>query len=235
MRRAAIAVAVALTAAVPASARHIPYGDPALPAHVSCGGDEAFPLAALQGPRFYERRQTLPAVALRRWIRRERAFGPQWPVRGFREVRRERRVALYAAGHPPRMVLIRMQRRRGRWDVTNFGDCLRLHPVDARGEAADWKLDPAAPPPAPESTEIPILVNENECASGEPATGRIEEPVLFADERRVVASIFVRPVEGGAECPGNPDTPYTLRLAEPLGDRALFAGGTVPARRRLPR
>jgi hypothetical protein len=58
---------------------------------------------------------------------------------------------------------------------------------------------------------------------------------VFADAGRVVVSVFVRPVEGGAECPSNPDTPYTLRLTSPLGERALLDGGSVPARRRFPR
>ena len=231
MRRL-IALLVVLLAA-PAAAHHIRYADPALPAQVTCDFGP-FPLEALRGPRFAERRKTLPAAALRRFIREERRVGGEFPLRGYRQVMRGRAEALFVAGHPPRLTYVRIERENGRWSHNQYGGC-GLRPFHPTGEPADWKLDPAAPPPSPGSTEIPILVNENECASGDPATGRIEEPRVFADARRVVVSVFVRPAEGDQECPGNPDTPYTLRLAEPLGSRTLFDGGSVPARKRFPR
>jgi hypothetical protein len=43
-------------------------------------------------------------------------------------------------------------------------------------------------------------------------------------------TIFVRRLEVPARCPGNPETPYTLRLERPLGDRTLADGGTIPPR-----
>lgn len=233
MRIAAIVLALlALPAA--AAARHIPFGDPALPEVVSCGDQASFRLAALRSRPFYERRRTRLGAGLRRFVREHTELAGEFPLRGFRLVARSRYASVFAAGHGAGMASFTFELRAGRWKVVRYGGC-RLEPVSESGSAADWKLDPAAPPPGPASTEIPLLVNERECASGEAATGRIQEPVVFADDRRVVVSVFVREVEGGAECPGNPDTPYTLRLAEPLGERALFDGGTVPARRRSQR
>ena len=232
MRRSAVVLLTALVVAAPAVAHHIPYGDPALPEQVACDFGP-FPLEALRGPRFAERRRTLPAAALRRFIRKEGRLGGGFPLRGYRQVLRSRDEALFVAGHPPRMSYVRMEREDGRWSHNQYGEC-RLEPVHPTGEAAGWRVDPDAPP-RPDSTEVALLVTERSCASGQPATGRIEEPLVFTDARRVVVSVFVRHAEGGQECPGNPETPYVLRLAEPLGDRQLLDGGVVPARRRFPR
>jgi hypothetical protein len=237
MRRAlrlALLTATATATAAPASASHIPFDDPLLPEQVTCGTDP-FPLDALRGPKGVERRRGSVYAALRRHIREEERLGPDFPNRNFRLLARTKRRAVFAAGHPPRMGYVLIVRERSGWDVETFGDCLRLRAVGASGSAATWRLDPAAPAPTPESTEIPILVHERECASGEPATGRIADPQVRADANRIVVPVFVRPVEGGAECPGNPDTPYVLRLPEPLGDRALLDGGLVPLRKRFPR
>jgi hypothetical protein len=232
----ALAVAATLGIAAPAAAHHIPYGDPAVPARVACesGG---FRLDALRRRKGVERRRRGGEYrALRRWIRQEKRFGPEFPIRGFRLLSRDDDTVVFGAGHPPRMGIVQFERgRRGRWRFASSGNCLRLRPTHPTGFAAEWRLDPAAPPPTRESIEIPILVQERSCASGQPATGRIEPPRVFADDRRVVVALFVRPDEGLQTCPGNPDTPHVLHLAEPLGDRRLLDGGIIPARKRFPR
>jgi hypothetical protein len=95
--------------------------------------------------------------------------------------------------------------------------------------AASWRLRPGTLV-SPERRVFRILVTESACASGLPATGRIQEPVVVRERTRVQVAIFVRPLEGPATCPGNPETPYTLRLERPLGDRTLADGGTIPPR-----
>ena len=82
----------------------------------------------------------------------------------------------------------------------------------------------------PERRVFRILVTENACAGGQPATGRIEEPLVIHERTRVQVAMFVRPLEGPSTCPTNPPTPYTLRLDRPLGDRTLADGGTIPPR-----
>lgn len=228
-------LAVAAAGAGAAAARHLPFGDPALPERVTCGYG-GFPLDALRGPKGVERRRGRPYDALRRWIRQEQLFGPDLPIRGFRVLRRAPREVVFAAGHPPRMgaVVVELSRRL-QWKAVAYGECRRLEPVDERGRAAVWRLDRGSPKPSPESTEIPVLVTEQDCASGEPATGRIAEPRVHVGARRVVVSIFVRPGDGAETCPSNPPTPYVLRLPEPLGNRALLDGGRIPFRERLAR
>jgi hypothetical protein len=75
-----------------------------------------------------------------------------------------------------------------------------------------------------------ILVTETACASGKPATGRVEEPLVVRERASVQVAMFVRPLDGPATCPSNPPTPYTLRLDGPLGDRTLTDGGSIPPR-----
>ncbi len=44
----------------------------------------------------------------------------------------------------------------------------------------------------------------------------------------MIITIEVIPRAGPNACPGNPDTPYTVELDEPLGDRQLLDGRTDP-------
>ncbi len=85
-------------------------------------------------------------------------------------------------------------------------------------EAARWRLDPSFTP-APESTEIPLLVQEAACASGTPATGRIELSVRYSDSA-VTIDVRVRPLGGEQACQAI-ETPLSVQLREPLGQRAL--------------
>ena len=75
-----------------------------------------------------------------------------------------------------------------------------------------------------ETRSLEILVRERACASGQPAEGRIQRPSIDYREDAVVVTIRVRPRPGGQTCPGNPVTPYTLELSEPLEGRQLLMG-----------
>src|SRR5918998_5727988 len=77
--------------------------------------------------------------------------------------------------------------------------------------ASSWRLRPGTLV-TPERRVFRILVEEGACANGQPATGRIEEPLIIRERTRVQVAIFVRPLDGRATCQSNPPTPYTLRL-----------------------
>jgi hypothetical protein len=93
---------------------------------------------------------------------------------------------------------------------------------------ATWALDPAFPAPGPASTELDVLVWEQQCSSGSPTTGRMSAPVIAYGATTVTITIGVRPFEGAQACPGPPGTPALVRLSEPLGTRSLLDGGRVP-------
>lgn len=70
------------------------------------------------------------------------------------------------------------------------------------------------------TSRVPILVNEMECASGRSAEGRIEVAVDYRPDE-VEFDVGVRPLGGDQTCPSNPNTPHTVDLNEPLGDRSI--------------
>lgn len=82
--------------------------------------------------------------------------------------------------------------------------------------------------PDPDSASIDVLVNEQACAGGQSAEDRIAEPEIDASDDAVTVTMRVVPRPGPQDCPGNPDTPYTLELDEPLGDRELLDGSESP-------
>lgn len=104
--------------------------------------------------------------------------------------------------------------------------------IDRRPDASD-----AIPAPfaiaeeadlTPSSTSVDVLVNEVSCASGQGAEGRIPAPRIEYGDTEVVVTIGVIPVPGAADCQGNPDTPFTVELDDPLGDRDLLDGSHDP-------
>ncbi|MCX6521420.1 MAG: hypothetical protein NTZ21_12215 [Actinobacteria bacterium] len=86
-------------------------------------------------------------------------------------------------------------------------------------EPARWWVAPGASL-GPTSREVPIVVNEVACASGRSAEGRIVVEVVYGSDA-IDIEVGVRTVGGDVECPSNPDTPFTVELTEPLGDRTI--------------
>jgi hypothetical protein len=107
--------------------------------------------------------------------------------------------------------------------------CFNIEPIPGEEDAqvALWAPAPDADL-SPSAVEIDLLVNERACASGQDAEGRIAPPGVEYRDDAVVVTIRVIPKPGPQTCPSNPDTPYTLTLDEPLGDRELLDGGEDP-------
>ncbi|WP_030455977.1 hypothetical protein [Herbidospora cretacea] len=80
-------------------------------------------------------------------------------------------------------------------------------------------------------TRLNLLVTERGCASGQPATGRVELVELEETEQEVRVAVAIRPKYGSATCQGNPPTPFTVELSRTLGDRSVVNAGVHPARR----
>jgi hypothetical protein len=86
-------------------------------------------------------------------------------------------------------------------------------------------------PPDPTSPELRLLVTEETCNSGEDAEGRIEVVSLEETDDRVSLVLGVRPRAGIQACPSNPPTPFTVTLAEPLGDREVVNASLADPRK----
>lgn len=108
--------------------------------------------------------------------------------------------------------------------------CLDDLPVPGPSDAEPAPFEPADDADlSAQSTSIEVLVNERGCAGDQPAEGRIPTPRVVADEDRVVVTVSVIPLPGPQDCGDTPDTPFTIELDEPLGDRALLDGSSDPA------
>lgn len=81
--------------------------------------------------------------------------------------------------------------------------------------------------PDAQDRTLDLMVHETACASGQPATGRIR-PVVDYNAEDIIVTITVQNAEEFQTCPGNPDTPFTLRLSEPVGDRVIKDGRDSP-------
>lgn len=152
--------------------------------------------------------------------------GVRWSIAS----RTEDQLVLFGQGDGPdgpALLDARFERRDGVWTPTAWGGC-RVE-IGALGLGpARLALDPDAPPD-PDGTELPILINERNCASGQAPIDREIVPIVTETDTSVTIIVLVAPVEGGAECPGNPWHPITITLAAPLGSRQLLDGHEHPA------
>jgi len=118
------------------------------------------------------------------------------------------------------------ERRDGAWTPVGWGGCwveigaLGLGPAMVATDP-DQPLDPT-------SAELRVVINEQNCASGQAPIGREIVPLVTETEDSVTIIVLVAPVEGGATCPGNPWHPITVTLESPLGSRQLFDGHQYP-------
>lgn len=186
-------------------------------------GGPSFRPSALRRPTGFERGKGELATALRAFLR-ESADDVDQPRTGWRLVGRTSHAATFLAGRRAPYDQLNFERSRGRWEWLNSGGCF---PAATRGglKAVSW-----APVgrPAPGARRISVLVQEDNCASGGDARGRVRPALVRYDATSVRVAFFVRPLGGISTCQGVPPTPVTLVLAEPLGARTLLDLGRYP-------
>ena len=115
----------------------------------------------------------------------------------------------------------------GTWFVWGGSSCSPRLAEAAGDEQAELRL---ADTPSADASELELLVRERRCASGQSAQGRIDLDQLARTDEEVRIRLSVRPRSGGQDCQGNPWTPFTVELGEPLGDRTVVDASLVPAR-----
>ena len=102
--------------------------------------------------------------------------------------------------------------------------------IEGRVGPAEWWVDPAAAPLPTDATTVPAMIRERACASGQSPEDRLVDPVVFSSADAVLVNVWVRRLSGGQDCQGNPELPIEITLPEPLGDRELLDGSSVPPR-----
>jgi hypothetical protein len=145
---------------------------------------------------------------------------------GWRLLERSETEAVFSRGTPPMFltVVVRKEGRRGHWSVLGVFREPHLRAVCEGIRASSWRVDPNYPP-GPEDTEISLLVTEQTFATGKFAHGRLLAPEVYIGESEVVIRCYVRPLSGWQNRNVmNRETPVTVVLPEPLGDRELVDG-----------
>jgi hypothetical protein len=209
-----------------------PSPTPGAIADVSCGGP-GFPMSLLDEPGRAETLDDPAAEALRAHLE---TSGPDFawlPDTGWREVVRTDTEVTYVAdaapGSDPPYAEVSVMRDGDVWRVAGWGQCRLQASVGPGLGLASFRVTQDVEL-GPEVTEIPVLVTERACNSGQDARGRIVQPRIVLGDQAVTVVFAVRPRGGDQDCPSNPETPHLLVLPEPLGDRTLLDGSEIPPR-----
>jgi hypothetical protein len=191
---------------------------------LTCGGTHAFQPALIEVPGHAESDPDAAAAALRAEL-----IGslPQsgW-VRVAQLADKVQFVAPDSDGNG--WVVVALVLRDGRWILDLKGECQLEVVVPAGVTRADWRLDPAFPPPALGDRVIHVLINQRACSSGRSPEGRVLPPIIRSSPTAVTITILVTDRPGNQDCQGGPEFAMTVDLPEPLGGRPLFDGGTFP-------
>lgn len=210
-----------------------PARPPAADLRFSCGDDLAFPAEALFGPMGAELAATEQAAALRMFLAQR---GPEFdmlPDAGWRLLVATADDVMFIAGDPAQgegLERVLLQRSAEGWEVEGWGGCTPTVVLGGGLGPAEWILDPAAPPPGPETRTFTALVTERACTSGRPPDGRIAPPLVSYGGDSILVVFGVRPLGGNQDCQGSPAGRVVVELREPLGDRRLLDGAFFPPR-----
>ena len=201
-------------------------------ANVTCGGPP-FPASVLTEEGNAELADGPEADALRELLDRPEAAG-LLPRTGWRLAVHTDDKVVYIAdvparGDEPSLADVTLELANGTWRMFGFGQCRPVPDVGPGLGLAEFRVAPHEDL-EPGVTAIDVLVTERACNSGEDASGRIVRPSILTAADSVTVVFAVRPRGGNHTCPSNPETPFILELREPLRDRVLLDGSSIPAR-----
>lgn len=140
--------------------------------------------------------------------------------------RTDARIVLFGQSDQGAFADIVFEQRDGLWQAGGWGGCNIIVEAPGLGSATTI-LDPEREPD-PDSSELPVLIMERNCASGQAPVDREVLPVVIETDTTIEIVTLVEPVTGGADCQGNPWHPITVTLRQPLGDRTIFDGQSPP-------
>ena len=189
-----------------------------------------FPFRALSAPATAEQAADGAGAALRQVLAGSTSV-PNLPQSGWRRLAATSSTVEFGHGDPPVLdgyVVVHLD--GGLWSYEQSGGACIVRPFVGDGVVASWKLDPSAVSPGPSSTSLQVLVNDSQCAGGRSPEGRLHEPQVRVLSDAIVVTFIAAQLDGFQTCPSHPAVHRTIRLPEPLGDRQLLDGATVPAR-----
>jgi hypothetical protein len=193
-----------------------------------CNHGQTFGAEVFDEPATAELATTATGALLRAFLTTPEAKSYPVPQHGWWLVAAQANATTFVARIPGEawFVDVSFERSAGRWKVADYGSC-QPSVVLAHGLGpASWTFDGNAPGAG--DTEFKALVLEMSCASGQSAEGRIVPPTILYEPERILVIIAVRPPPGPQTCQGNPQTPYVVHLAEPIGNRRALDGSFAP-------
>lgn len=203
---------------------------PTMPAElVADCGSLRLPLAVLTNPLGAEHEDTPEAKALLRFVQARLPAGEATGEDTYRVLRSVPGAVLYGSSGET-FTLVAVTRVDGRWTAQAAGSCAPALELPGLN-AATWTFDVNIGP-EPTTQRFTALVSEVPCVGGRSAEGRILAPVIRLEATRALV-IFgvVPPVGGGVQaCPKAPPTRFDVDLGQPLGNRELLDGATIPPR-----
>lgn len=232
MRRALVLLALIASGCGPSATPSPNQDAPALD-RVTCGRDlPSFPRAVLNQPGGMGPGEDQPAAILHATLRESAGLSPGegLPREGWIRVAETDDVVLFVApSEGTTWSMVKVEVRDGIWGTDSYGQCHLQPELPAGVNLAVFRVAPDVAL-TPESTEVEVLVTELPCNSGQDARGRIRPFRITPAADSVTVTFSVVPRPGNHDCQGNPETPFTLTLPEPLGGRALLDGSSVPPR-----
>lgn len=120
--------------------------------------------------------------------------------------------------------------RRGRWVTSSIEECQPQILIEGEGRII-WEL---AEEPSPSDTELAVMAIEPACSSDRRLTQANTRFVATYSEDSIHLIGTVVPGLIGGNCLDSTPRRLTVRLDEPVGDRALVDAGVYPPERRYP-
>ncbi len=194
---------------------------------VTCAGIPPVPFSKLSNPVPIDDVDHPAVEALRTLVRQRSVW--ELPDGDWQVINIDEDHATFAASTSEGFGTARFERTsRDNWIIVGSGTGPPCESVVVLPEGLNRVAIRLGSIPSPEDTAIRLLVTEESCASGRELGDALLGPqIIETDDAVLVAFAAISPL-GPAECPGNPSSPVTIQLSEPLGQRTLYDGLYVP-------
>jgi hypothetical protein len=161
--------------------------------------------------------------------------GAFWPQDGWQLLHQSPSAAILVTPFQGNLAYMFLDRQGDDWvwsgSSINGNPCELQYALPAGLNTVEWRLDPSAPEPGPDATDLHVLLTERECVGGREIGDRLVGPQIVFTDTDVRMVFAAEPPPGDAfDCQGNPETPYTVELPEPLGDREIIEATAIGIR-----
>lgn len=113
-------------------------------------------------------------------------------------------------------------------NVSGWGDCQELTVASPPGRSRVGLTPLSGQPVEAGATTLTVIARETQCTSGRDPGPHLGDPAVVETDDRVIVTLTSELMAESANCVGNPSTPVTVQLDEPIGDRTVYDGGTWP-------